>query len=45
MARFRKLLVHGFEEVEDERVCDIPQADLADLDTYLSDVARAVGER
>lgn len=44
LARFRNLLVHGYAETDDGRVWDILQSDLGDLDAYLSEVGRALGE-
>lgn len=44
LARFRNLLVHGYAEIDDNRVWDILQSDLADLDAYLLEVGRALGE-
>ena len=44
LARFRNLLVHGYAEIDDSRVWDILQSDLGDLDAYLSEVGRALGE-
>ena len=45
MARFRNLLVHGYADVDDGRVWEFLQADLDDLNTYLSQVCHALGER
>ena len=44
MARFRIQLVHGYADVDDGRVWDFLQVDLSDLNTYLSQVGRALGE-
>lgn len=45
MARFRNLLVHVYEEVDDNRVWEILQSDLQDLDAYLSAIGEAVKDR
>ena len=45
MARFRNLLVHVYGEVDDNRVWEILQSDLRDLDTYLSAIGEAVKDR
>ena len=45
MARFRNLLVHVYGEVDDNRVWEILQSDLQDLDTYLSAIGEAVKDR
>ena len=44
MARFRDLLVHGYADVDDGMVWEFLQVDLADLNTYLSQVNQALGE-
>ena len=44
MARFRNLLVHLYREVDDSRVWEILQHDVGDLETYLSEVSRALKE-
>jgi uncharacterized protein YutE (UPF0331/DUF86 family) len=45
MARFRDLLVHDYGEVDDNRVWEILQSNLQDLDTYLSSVGEAIEEQ
>jgi uncharacterized protein YutE (UPF0331/DUF86 family) len=42
MARFRNLLIHVYGEVDDRRVWEILQRDLGDLETYLSEIGRAL---
>ena len=45
MARFRNLLVHVYGEVDNNRVLEVIQSNLRDLDTYLSAIGQAVRER
>lgn len=45
MARFRNLLVHVYGEVDDNRVWEILQSDLQDLDTYLTAIGEAIRDR
>ena len=45
IARFRNLLVRVYGEVDDNRVWEILQSDLQDLDTYLSAIGEAVKDR
>ena len=40
MARFRNLLVHGYGEVDDERMLRMLREDLADLDEYVAALRR-----
>lgn len=42
MARFRNLLVHVYEEVDDHRVVQILHTRLDDLDGFRSEIARRV---
>jgi uncharacterized protein YutE (UPF0331/DUF86 family) len=42
MARFRDVLVHRFGDVDPERVWDIVDTDLGDLEQFLHDVAHPV---
>jgi len=42
MARFRNLLVHVYEEVDDHRVVEILHTRLDDLDGFRSEIARRV---
>jgi uncharacterized protein YutE (UPF0331/DUF86 family) len=44
MARFRNLLVHGYQRVDDRRVIDILRTRLGDLDSFRREVARAAIE-
>lgn len=39
MARFRNLLVHGYADVDDERVVEILRTELDDLETFRRHVA------
>lgn len=45
MARFRNLLVHVYEDVDDNRVWEILQSDLQDLDAYLASVGEAIEDQ
>ena len=40
MARFRNLLVHRYGDVDDNRVYDIIQADLGEIDSFREAIAR-----
>lgn len=42
MAKFRNLLVHVYERVDDRRVVEILKARLGDFDAYREQIARAV---
>ena len=42
MARFRNLLVHGYLRVDDAKVVEILRSRLDDLDSFRSQIARAV---
>jgi uncharacterized protein YutE (UPF0331/DUF86 family) len=42
MARFRNLLVHGYQRVDDARVVEILRTRLGDFERYRSAIARAV---
>jgi uncharacterized protein YutE (UPF0331/DUF86 family) len=44
MARFRNLLVHGYQRVDDQRVVEILGSRLADFEAFRSAVARAALE-
>ncbi len=44
MARFRKLLVHGYLRVDDERVVEVLRARLGGLEAFGSQVARSALE-
>lgn len=44
MARFRNLLVHGYQRVDDRRVVEILRGRLLDLDAFRAAVARAALE-
>jgi uncharacterized protein YutE (UPF0331/DUF86 family) len=44
MARFRNLLVHGYLNVDDERVVEILRTRLGDLDAFRSALARTALE-
>jgi uncharacterized protein YutE (UPF0331/DUF86 family) len=41
MARFRNLLVHVYEDVDDRRVLEILRTRLGDFDTFRAEIARA----
>ena len=40
MARFRSLLVHGYAVVDDNRVIEVPQTRLEDLEAFRRSLAR-----
>jgi uncharacterized protein YutE (UPF0331/DUF86 family) len=42
MARFRNLLVHGYQQVDDARVVEILRTRLGDFDRFRAEVAQAV---
>lgn len=44
-ARFRNLLVHGYAEVNDQRVVEILKTRLGDLDRFRTSLAEAVSRR
>ena len=44
MARFRNLLVHGYLNVDDERVVEILRTRLGDLETFRTSLARSTLE-
>lgn len=44
MARFRNLLVHQYGEVDDRRVHRMLRENLGDLDRYLGEVGRHLGQ-
>jgi len=44
MAGFRNILVHGYAEVDDNKVFDILQTSLADLEHYLKELSRLLAE-
>ena len=44
MARFRNLLVHVYDEVDDSQVWEVLQSDLGDLEHYLSSIGAAVND-
>jgi uncharacterized protein YutE (UPF0331/DUF86 family) len=41
MARFRNLLVHGYQRVDDQRVMQVLKTRLGDFDSFKTEVARA----
>jgi uncharacterized protein YutE (UPF0331/DUF86 family) len=43
MARFRNLLVHGYQRVDDARVVEILRSHLDDLEVFRSQIARDIG--
>jgi uncharacterized protein YutE (UPF0331/DUF86 family) len=45
MARFRNLLVHGYGRVDDNRVWDILQQHLRDLEAYLLEISKTLQEK
>lgn len=44
MARFRNLLVHQYGEIDDKRLYSLLKDHLGDLDTYLAEIGRHLGE-
>ena len=44
MARFRNLLVHGYQRVDDRRVLGILGSHLDDLDAFRANIARSALE-
>jgi uncharacterized protein YutE (UPF0331/DUF86 family) len=44
MARFRNLLVHGYADVDDDRVMDVLHSSPTDLEAYAGVIAGAVGQ-
>lgn len=40
MAGFRNILVHGYKEINDSKIYDFLQENLADLDLYLEELSR-----
>ena len=42
MARFRNLLVHGYQRVDDDRVVEILRSRLDDLDAFRASIAKAL---
>lgn len=45
MVKFRNLLVHLYQEVDNRRVYDIIQNELGDLRLFIADVWRIVQEK
>ena len=39
MAGFRNILVHGYKEIDDSKIYDFLQTNLADLDLYLEELS------
>lgn len=44
MARFRNLLVHGYATVDDRRVAEILDSDLADVDRFVAAIATVAAQ-
>jgi uncharacterized protein YutE (UPF0331/DUF86 family) len=45
MARFRNLLVHGYQQVDDRRVIEILRTRVGDFDSFRAEIARATLSR
>ena len=43
IAKFRNFLAHEYGDIDDERICEMMQSDLSDVENFLEQIERSLG--